>query len=90
MIRYFVYGSHSAHEVVDGCTQGGCDAQPAFCLAEHQGLKRFAASAVAKPRSISVGVLCVSDRTAAPARVCRQGECDEDAHDVGSGCGRST
>ena len=41
-------GEMTAHQVVDGCTQGGCDAQPAFCLAEHRALKAFAQSLTAR------------------------------------------
>ena len=41
---------HTAHEVMDGCVQGGCKAQPAFCLALHRTLKALARSDVAEAR----------------------------------------
>ena len=41
-------GTFSKHEVTEAMVQGGCDAQPAFCLALHNALTHFDNAEAAK------------------------------------------
>ena len=41
-------GTYEPSRVREGCVQGGCDAQPAFCLALHRAFRRFAESPAAR------------------------------------------